>query len=126
MLGLTGKCESPLEEKLLWILQDYEIYSMVKGIHQQVWMFEGKYRVDFVLYINDTTGLVIEVDGSQHFVYDETVENIDYYCYKQYDVVRNDWLESLGYYVLHIPYWELNDRELVANRIEQAIDRLRA
>jgi len=120
-LKFTNECESPLEEKLLSIIEDYEIYSMVKGFYQQVWVYGYKYRVDFLFHISDYVSLVVEVDGKAHF----NIEESGMHSYTEKDMVRQRNIEKLGWVFLRIPYWELRTPELVANRLEACIESLK-
>jgi very-short-patch-repair endonuclease len=111
-MGLD-KCESYIEEKMYDLFTNYEIYSMVKNVRQQVWFFGKRYRVDFLLDVPPNNTLIIEVDGWQHRKR------------RGYDWYRTKHIEKLGHVVMRVDGDELlKTPEKVANKIEGAIARL--
>ena len=79
------------QEKRLWY--DYLRTYPIKVLRQKI---IGHYVADFYCA---KAGLVIELDGSQHFRAD----------YAQADASRTDYLENLGIEVLRIPNNEIDE-----------------
>ena len=90
-LAKTLRKNATPEENHLWydFLRRYEVrFQRQKAI--------GNYIVDFYCY---RAGLVIEIDGSQHYTDEETA----------YDQQRTDYLEKLGLQVIRISNRQINE-----------------
>jgi very-short-patch-repair endonuclease len=91
-------------ERLLWrYLKAHRLDRL--GFRRQVPM--GPYIVDFVCH---AALLVIELDGETH----------DFTARQKYDLRRDAWFASRGYFVLHIP------NEEVLGNLEGAWELIRA
>jgi len=106
------------EEKFYDLLVDYEIMSMVRDFKSQVWMetSNGYRRIDFILIIDDTKGIYIEIDDPSHNRPERMLD----------DENKTREIFHASYPLLRFTYNAIfNNTERVMNEIEGCIDLMR-
>ena len=113
---------TPIEEKFLNILTDFEISSMVKAVYPQFWIktINGYRRIDFVLVLEDSyerrRGLFIEIDGNHHKETKQKYKDLE----REFEIKSANFpiMRFMGQDVFYRPEW-------VANQVEAQIETLK-